>query len=77
MHDLRSGELTPIDTLDGKRSDALVGELVDIPQPNVPVFRRGCEVHIGKGRFRVANFGKKFIMLEALPGTFVWSSEKV
>ena len=32
-------------------------------------FVRGEEVSFRGGRFRISNFGKKFLRLEALPGT--------
>lgn len=35
------------------------------------VFQRGQEIEFLNGRFRIAAYGKKFIKLEALPGTRV------
>jgi hypothetical protein len=46
-----------------------------LPPDESPLFQNvlnvGMEVSIGPGRFRVKSFGRKVVVLEAMPGTAI------
>lgn len=60
MQNQETGELEPINS---------TTELEQAIKNSIPVFRVGEEILLKGGRFRIKSFGKKFMMLEGLPGT--------
>lgn len=69
MQDTSTGELIRLRAIQNAHSDlqAAKDEAVPNREHQGPVFYVGQELEIDGGKFRVHNFGKRFLMLESLP----------